>query len=103
MNRPNGEQSGFGSSRVFSIQREALKHAYDCVALFFSKLWGLVFLAVRNGEVSRSCPSGCPFLGEFWEGRWEFLDDFPVPGAQSRPGRFTVGSAAACPLSWALW
>ena len=43
MSRLNGEQSGFGSSWLFSTQRGALKHAYDYVAFFFSpKLW--VFL-----------------------------------------------------------
>lgn len=45
MNRPNGEQSGFGSSRVFSTQRGTLKHAYDYYVASSPprpKLWGFL-------------------------------------------------------------
>lgn len=72
MNRPNGEQSGFGSSLVFSTQRGTLKHPYDYYVAFFPPPQTLGVFAVRNGEVSHSHPSETPFLRGFWGCRWEF-------------------------------
>lgn len=114
MNRPNGEQSGFGSSLVFSTQRGTLKHPYDYYVAFFfpppnfggfcSEKWGgFTQPPLRDSIFERVLGMQVGICWMIFQWIWASAPGaYLTPGAQSHPGRFTAGSAAACLLPWGL-